>query len=274
MPLIESDDPAAGDMTDYNRSLDDGMHRGHSTLGSNQYIPLLQDLDFAEEHTELIEQWMRGEIEIPEIKDKWTSGPVVRMEIIAPENVKVGEQVDLRVLLTNNKTGHDYPTGPLDMIESWVELVVTDSIGNVVYSTGSVDEETDQITDSQVIFKSDGFDRKGELIDRHNLWDLVGASYKRSMYPGVTDTFEETLQCPSMARGRIADNARESRPGSRLDDYAFDTDSIGELNVRATLWYRKANPEFLDRVYGTESDVRAPVLKVSEATATITVDGE
>jgi hypothetical protein len=196
------------------------------------------------------------------------------MEIIAPENVKVGEQVDLRVLLTNNKTGHDYPTGPLDMIESWVELVVTDSIGNVVYSTGSVDEETDQITDSQVIFKSDGFDRKGELIDRHNLWDLVGASYKRSMYPGVTDTFEETLQCPSMARGRIADNARESRPGSRLDDYAFDTDSIGELNVRATLWYRKANPEFLDRVYGTESDVRAPVLKVSEATATITVDGE
>ncbi len=273
MPLIDSDDPAAGDMTDYNRTLDDGKHRGHRTLGANQYIPQLQDLEFADIHTEMIEQWMRGDIEIPEIADKWTIGPVVRMEIFAPESVAAGEQVDLRVLLTNNKTGHDYPTGPLDMIESWVELVVTDSEGNVVYATGSVDSETDQITDSQVIFKSDGFDRRGELIDRHNLWDLVGASYKRSMYPGVTDTFEESMQCPSMARGRITDNARESTPGSRSDDFAFEANG-DELTVRATLWYRKANPAFLDRVYGTETDVRSPILKVSETFATIAVDGE
>ena len=274
MPLVHSDDPASGDMTDYNRSLDDGMHRGHRTLGANQYIPQLQNLEFADEHTKLIEEWMRGELEIPEIADKWTTGPVVRMVIKAPESVKVGEQIDLRVLLTNNKTGHDYPTGPLDMIESWVELIVTDSDGNVVYHTGSVEEETGEITDSQVIFKADGFDRDGELIDRHNLWDLVGASYKRSMYPGVTDTFEETLQCPSMARGRVTDNARESQPGSRSDDYAFDTNLAGELTVRANLWYRKANPAFLNKVYGTEEGVRSPIFKVSEATAIINVVGE
>ncbi|MDP7009731.1 MAG: cytochrome b/b6 domain-containing protein [Phycisphaerales bacterium] len=274
MPLIDSEDPASGDMTDYNRSLDDGKHRGHRTLGANQYIPQLQNLKFADEHTALIEQWMRGEIEIPEIADKWTVGPVVRMEIVAPTSVTAGDQVDLRVLLTNNKTGHDFPTGPLDMIESWVELIVTDSEGTVLYNTGSVDPETDQITDSKVIFKADGFDRKGELIDRHNLWDLVGASYKRSMYPGVTDTFEETLQCPSMARGRIADNARESIPGSRADDFAFETEEEGALTVHAILWYRKANPAFLDRVYGTEMDVRSPVFKVSEATATIRVEAE
>lgn len=274
MPLTDSLDPASGDMTDYNRNLQDGKHRSHRTLGANQYIPLLQELKFGEEHTELIEQWMRGEIEIPEVKNKWTAGPVIRMAVVAPQRAKVGEDINIRVMLTNNKTGHDYPTGPLDMIESWVELEVTDSEGNVVYNTGSVDKETDEITDSQVIFKADGFDRKGELIDRHNLWDLVGASYKRSMYPGVTDTFEEKMQCPSMARGRIADNARESIPGSRSDDFAFSADSLGELTVRATLWYRKANPAFLDRMYGTETDVRSPITKVSEATAIINVGSE
>jgi hypothetical protein len=160
------------------------------------------------------------------------------------------------------------------MIESWVELEVTDSSGNVLYNTGSIDPETDQITDSHVIFKADGFDRRGELIDRHNLWDLVGASYKRSMYPGVTDTFEDTLQCPSMARGRIGDNVRESTPGSRSDDFTFESGSGGELLVRATLWYRKANPAFLDRVYGTELNVRSPIFKVSETTAIINVDEE
>jgi hypothetical protein len=274
MPLVESYDPASGDMTDYNRSLDDGKHRGHRTLGANQYIPQLHNLKFADEHTALIEQWMRGEFEIPEIADKWTVGPVVRMEIVAPDRVKAGEQVEMRVLLTNNKTGHDYPTGPLDMIESWVELEVTDSSGNVIYNTGSIDPETDQITDSHVIFKADGFDRKGELIDRHNLWDLVGASYKRSMYPGVTDTFEDSLQCPSMARGRITDNARESTLGNRSDDFVFESGSGEDLLVRATLWYRKANPAFLDRVYGTEMNVRSPIFKVSETTATINVDVE
>ena len=39
-----------------------------------------------------------------------------------------------------------------------------------------------------MVFRADGFDRQGELIDRHNLWDLVGASYKRAMYSGMTDT--------------------------------------------------------------------------------------
>ena len=271
MPLVASSDPASGDMTDTNRSLDDGKHRSHRTLGANQYIPILQNLEYGREHVALVEQWMRGDMDIPEIAAKWTAGPVIRMEIVAPEQVQAGEDVNIRVLLTNNKTGHDYPTGPLDMIESWVELEVTDDSGNVVYAAGGVDAESDELLEPPVVFKADGFDRKGEYIDRHNLWDLVGASYKRSLFPGVTDTFEATLQCPSMARGRVAPEPRESLPGTRTDDFTFSADTPGGLNVRATLWYRKANPEFLDTVYGTESDVRSPVTRVSEAIKKIDV---
>jgi hypothetical protein len=271
MPLTVSADPAAGDMTDQNRSVDDGMHRSHRTLGANQYIPILQNLKYGREHVALVEQWMRGDLNIPEIAAKWTEGPVIRMEVVAPEQVQVGEDVNIRVLLTNNKTGHDYPTGPLDMIESWVELEVTDDAGNIVYETGGIDALTDELIEPQVVFKADGFDRRGEYIDRHNLWDLVGASYKRSMYPGVTDAFEATLQCPSMARGRVAPAPRESLPGERNEEYTFAPGTPGALHVRATLWYRKANPEFLDTVYGMENDVRSPVTKVSETIKRIKV---
>ncbi|MCP4759815.1 MAG: hypothetical protein GY894_07440 [Planctomycetes bacterium] len=270
MPLQPSNDPAAGDPTDYNRSLVDGMHRGHRMCGANQYIPTLQNLEGGEEQVREVEKWLRGQTEIPEIADKWTHGPVVRLAIDAPETIAPGEQANIRVLLTNNKTGHDFPTGPLDMIESWIELSVVDEQGELLYHSGGVDETTDQIVNSQVLFKADGFDRKGELIDRHNLWDLVGASYKRSLYPGVTDTFEAELVCPSMARGRLDIDPREA-PGVRVDQFAVSAADPGTLRVKAVLWYRKANPEFLDRVYGTEDDVRSPVTAISETEVVIRV---
>lgn len=272
MPLQPSNDPASGDATDYNRSIADGKHRSHRMLASNQYVPLIHNLEGADEHVRLTEQWLRGEYEIPEIADKWTDGPVVRMEVIAPETVQPEENVELRVLLTNNKTGHDFPTGPLDMIESWIELIITDQTGAVVYHVGGVNDDG-TINDSPLIFKADGFDRGGELIDRHNLWDLVGASYKRAMYPGMNDTASVEFQCPSMARGRLVDDDGRLPPGLRADVYTFaaPAGTATTLTVEAKLMYRKANPEFLDRVYGSEAEVRSPVSLVSRAQATIKV---
>ncbi len=159
------------------------------------------------------------------------------------------------------------------MIESWVEISVTVSAGNVVFSGGSMDEDGN-VTGLPVLYKADGFDRDGELIDRHNLWDLVGASYKRTLYPGMTDSVEAQFACPSMSRGRISQEAGRKSRGSRTDDYAIPTlhdTKTGELNISASLWYRKANPEFLDRVYGADSHIRSPVTQMSTAETTIRV---
>jgi hypothetical protein len=42
--------------------------------------------------------------------------------------------------------------------------------------------------------------------------------------------------------------------------------------VTAVLWYRKANPEFLDRVYGVDGKVvRSPLTEMSRASSTIRV---
>ena len=272
MPLVASNDPARGDETDYNRSASDERHRSHRYLASNQYIPLLHDLPNAERHVELTEQWLRGEIEIPEIADKWTTGPVVRLEIVAPDAVAPGENVAIQVMLTNNKTGHDFPTGPLDMLESWIELTVTDDHGNVVLHLGGVGDDG-RIVDPRVWYKADGFDRRGELIDRHNLWDLVGASYKRTLFPGATDSVDVVFQCPSMARGRARHADDKLPPGERAERFSFPApgDGAGRLHVTAVLWYRKANPEFLDRVYGVDADVRSPATAISRTDASIVV---
>jgi hypothetical protein len=273
MPLQESADPARGDSVDLNRTASDSAHRSHRMLGGNQYVPILHGLEGAEEHVRLTESWLRGERSIPEIADRWTEGPVVRIDIDAPASVREGEQAALRIVLTNNKTGHDFPTGPLDMIESWIEVLVTDDSGSIIYHSGAIDDDA-QIDGTLAHYRADAFDRHGAPIDRHNLWDLVGKSYSRTIYPGVTDGAELSLRCPSMWRGRLSPPNRQA-PGSReqrLDVTASADGAVPRLLVTARLWYRKANPAFLDRVYGAGSGVRSPVTLMSTASASIAVE--
>jgi len=130
MPLVASDDPASGDTADYNRSDGDGRHRSHRFLGANSMVPQMLELEGWEEHVSLTEQWLQGRFEIDEITSKWATGPVVELAIDVPETVAPGEVLPVRVVMTANKVGHDFPTGPLDIIQSWVEITVVDDAGN------------------------------------------------------------------------------------------------------------------------------------------------
>jgi hypothetical protein len=247
MPLVDSKDPARGDSVDYNRTKEDGKHRSHRTLGTNQYIPALHNLENQKLHTELTEKWMRGEIEIPEIADKWTAGSAVNLDINTDKTAHAGEHVQLKVIILNNKAGHDFPTGPMDMIQSWVEVKVVDELENLIYHGGYLDDNG-YVQGLPIIYRADGFDREGNIIDRHNLWDLVGASYKRTLYPGMNDSVKVDFEIPeSVEKGT-------------------------KLKITALLQYRKANPEFLDRVYGKDEKIRSPVTTISESEFTVIVN--
>lgn len=278
MPLVDSLDPAAGDSHDRNRSAHDRKHRSHRYLGGNQYLPLVHRLEGAEEQVQLTEQWLRGEIEIPEIASRWTDGPVIRMTIDAPAELALGGRARFQVILTNNKTGHEFPTGPLDMIESWLEIRVHDDRGRELYRSGQLDD-SGVVQDPVVWLKADAFDREGAPIDRHNLWDLVGKSYSRTLYPGMTDRVELPLECPSITLRRLAEQqlmdidattdpsaVQIDRDGQRrIETVAFDLpqSSPGTLEIEAILWYRKVNPEFMDRVFGGMDQID-PAPRVTE----------
>ncbi len=268
MPLQDSLDPSAGDPYDFNRERQDGKHRSHSFLASNQHIPLFHDLPGAERHTQLTEKWLRGEYEVPEIADRWTTGPVVLLEIAAPESVAPGDLIPVQIVLVNNKTGHDFPTGPLDMIESWLEVKIRHSDGEVLFHGGSLDSG-DEVLSAPIIFKADGFDREGGPIDRHNLWDLVGAKYKRSMFPGFTDTVNLDVLCPSTAERNAIHAPRRT---AKFEAPTSPSARSGSLNIEAVLWYRKANVAFLKRIYGEDTPIRTPVTAISRTEKTIVVN--
>jgi hypothetical protein len=266
MPLVLSADPAAGDTMDYNRGPDDHKHRSHRFLAANNFVPTLLHLDGADDQVRGTNAWLQGHIDIPEIRNKWAQGPVVKVRIEAPPTVEAGKSLPVRVVLTSNKVGHDYPTGPLDMIQSWVELRVTDGGGRVIYTSGQRDERN-FLVPGTFLFKAEPVDQYGNLIDRHNLWEMVGVRYRRSLFPGYSDTVEYNIPCSSGAAAKQQTNLRPAQ------DYTVPVKS-GSRNLRidAVLHYRKIDQFLLNYVMGAKSGLTAPVVDVSQATATVCVE--
>lgn len=240
MPLVKSSDPASGDPSDYNRSPNDGMHRSHRFVAANQLMPPLLGLEGAAEQVQLTEKWLQGKFPIPEIEDKWHKAdvPAVSIQLIAPSSVHPTENVKLQCLITSNKVGHDFPTGPLDIIQSWVEVVVKDDAGKVVYQSGTVDDKG-FIQPGSFLFKSEPVDQYGNLIDRHNLWEMVGVRHRRSLFPGFSDTAEFAFVCPSM-------RPTKSESAPTQSDYVFKAPNGGKLYVTAKLRYRKIDQFLLN----------------------------
>ncbi len=102
----------------------------------------------------------------------------------------------MQTVITSNKVGHDFPTGPLDMIQAWVEIIARDESGRVVFQSGTVDDRG-FIEPGSFLFKAEPVDQFGNLIDRHNLWEMVGVRNRRSLFPGFSDTAEFTFACPT-----------------------------------------------------------------------------
>ena len=269
MPLVASTDPARGDATDYNRTPDDGMHRSHRFIAANSMVPAMLELPGYEEHLRLTEDWLQGEFEIPEIRDKWRDGPVVKLALEVPDRATPGEAMPIKLVMTANKVGHDFPTGPLDIIQSWVELHVTDAAGNEVFSSGIRDEKH-FIEPGSFLFKAEPVDQYGNLIDRHNLWEMVGVRYRRALFPGYSDAVEYLVDCPTtMARGEPTDLART---GKEVQEFTVPaaTDATA-YQVTAKLMYRKVDQFLLNYLLGEESGVTAPVMEMARASAVIEV---
>jgi len=264
MPLTASRDPAAGDALDYNRHDADGKHRSHRFLGANQAIPVMLKLPGGEEQARLVEQWLKGGYEIPEIADKWAKGPVVGLELEAPKQAVAGETVGVRAVITSNKVGHDFPTGPLDIIQAWVELVVTDEAGHVVFASGRRDERH-FIERGSFMFKAEPVDQYGNLIDRHNLWEMVGVRYRRSLFPGFSDTAEYTFACPG--------DVGKGSPALQSRDFRFEVpkDPAAELTVTARLLYRKVDQYMLNFMFGEKAGLTMPVTEMARAEARIRI---
>jgi hypothetical protein len=273
MPLVASTDPARGDPSDYNRSAADGRHRSHRFLGANTIIPTLQghELPGWETHLKLTESWLQGTFAVPEIAEKWAAGPIVRIVAVAPASVPPGADIQLRVVMASTKVGHDFPTGPLDIIQSWLAIRVTDDAGRLIWTSGQRDARN-FLEPGTFLFKAEPVDQHGNLIDRHNLWEMVGVRFRRALFPGHSDSVTFNVPCS----GAMADpDQRERRPGDGPLELAtpFVTapSEPGSYQIDVALQYRKVDQFLLNHLFGLTNTFTAPVTEIARTSLVVRV---
>ena len=271
MPLVDSSDPSAGDSSDYNRTPSDGKHRSHRFIASNQLVPEMLKLPGWQEQVRQTDEWLEGRRRVPEIQEKWADGDIVKITMETGDTGTGAATVPLRVIMTSNKVGHDYPTGPLDIIQSWVELRVTDAEGREIFSSGTRDDRH-FIAPGSIFFKAEPVDQHGNLIDRHNLWEMVGVRFRRSLFPGYSDTFDYQIPCPAPALRRAAAVTRP--PGDpRQHDFEIPAPSPGRYRVDARLLYRKVDQFLLNYLMGEARGLTAPVVTIARVSGILEAGG-
>jgi len=274
MPLVESTDPAAGDALDYNRSPNDHKHRSHRFIAANTVMPVVLKDKLAgwKTHFDLTEQWLKGATQVPEIADKWATGPIVKLAASAPASVEPGSDIPLKVVMASNKVGHDFPTGPLDIIQSWLEITVLNDRKEVVWTSGKRDSKN-FLQPGTFLFKAEPVDQNGNLIDRHNLWEMVGVRFRRALFPGYSDTVNFTIPCSgAMEQGT---NAPVNPPGDKPLELTAPTipapNQPGEYRIAVSLQYRKIDQFLLNFLFGENTSITSPVTEIAREEVVVKV---
>jgi hypothetical protein len=129
------------------------------------------------------------------------------------------------------------------------------------------------------MFKAEPVDRYGALIDRHNLWEMVGVRFRRSLFPGFSEAATYTFSCPSemISVAEAPSSGRLVTPQSDdpvVRDFRLAAPARGgELRVAAHLDYRKIDQYLLNFMFGEDVGITAPVVRMASAEATIRIEG-
>jgi hypothetical protein len=106
----------------------------------------------------------------------------------------------------------------------------------------------------------------GNLIDRHNLWEMVGVRYRRTLFPGFSDLAEYNFNCPAVMQ------SGNNNP-LRNESFQFKAPATANniLHVVANLQYRKIDQYLLNFLFGADTKLTAPVTTVSEDSGQVLV---
>lgn len=199
MPLVKSDDPSANA---------DGKVRDHRFIAANTMLPTLNnDSDFLQATIDFLRSdKVRISIEPPH-RERASSNKMpleesIRQAAIQPYYLYKGELANIKVIVSNSGVGHNFPGGTIDINQAWVSFRVTDAEGQLIYQSGAVDEHG--YLDKQAYqYRSLPVDRHGEIVWKHDLFNMVGKASVNIIKAGQSDVVDYQFKVPYWSKGPL-----------------------------------------------------------------------
>jgi hypothetical protein len=247
-PLVRAADPSANG---------DGFVRSHRSPGANTAIP---HIDSDPEHLRIVTEFLQSNKVTVSI-DKPSRGDAVRNDRYVQPDIThlteslsyyyLGEEATINVVVSNTGVGHDFPGGTSDINEVWVRFVATDAQGQLIYESGAVAANGDVDPDAY-FYRSMPVDKAGALVWRHDLFRMVGDSFKKVIEPGAADVVTYRLKVPAWAK-------------SPMNLYAVVC--YRKLNNRYAKWALKDEHVVLPIVDVASDSLKVPLREKTEAVA-------
>ncbi len=198
-PLAPGQDPAASSL---------GMIKTHFNIGANSAIPSYTGNRDQLQRTVrfLAADKIRIVIDRPNRPAATETArhidPRATRTDESPAYAYLGEEVTVRIAVTNAEVGHAFPGGTTDINEAWLYLAAIDGQGRKIHESGVLDAQGDVDADAY-FYKSIPIDRQGDEVWRHDLFNMVGDSFKRVIPPGGTDVTIFSFKIPDWAKGPV-----------------------------------------------------------------------
>lgn len=241
LPLVPGDDPSA----DHNR-----LARSHRTLGANTAIPYVTgDKEQLQLTTKFLrEDKIRVDIEEPnrqqaQRSEQYHMGQKLLAEAESPVYFYLGETARLKVSVINTQVGHNFPGGTIDINEAWIQFRVVDAQNAIVHESGQLLADGTVAPDAY-IYQSIPIDRQGSHVWRHDLFNMIGDSYKKVIPSGGADIVEYSFPIPYWVKS--------------------------PLTVSAVVRYRKLNNRYA-RWALKDDDIRLPIVDMARDVITLPV---
>ena len=241
-PMTPSLDPS----TDNN-----GMVRSHFALGANTMLPwMASDRDHLKRTIEFLKSnRVKVSIDQPTRNDAIQTGQIVDRQLLpnqgdaTPHFYYLGEKAEIRVTVSNIGVGHSFPAGTTDINQAWLHFRVTDAHSKVVFESGALDDAG--FVDSKAHFyHSVPIDRQGKAVWKHDLFRMIGDSYKNVIPAGESDIVDYQFDIPFWAKS--------------------------PLTISATLRYRKFNQRYAKWALDLEHPT-LPIVDMSQDAITSTL---
>lgn len=174
-----------------------------------------------------------------------SGGPPITLSVELPHALRDGDKLDLGILTTNARVGHNFPSGPIDVQETWLEASLEDKDKRVIAHLGALDSRNRVEAGAPILGSHGIVDALGNKLIHHEFWRAQRVLDKRVLAPRASLRDAITLAWPHAA------------PGSYT------------LRVR---WnFRRMNQDIVDWVWPGENR-SAHVLVLDESVYALTVD--
>jgi Cytochrome c554 and c-prime len=119
--------------------------------------------------------------------------PKMAVTIRTPERTQAGSTTKVAVTVWNQTSAHVMPSGPLDLNQYWLHVVVRGASGETLFETGAIMPDN-YLQEGAVVFGGVPMDAEGKPVEKHRFWTIHSLADKR-MIP-VDGSYEHAFEVP------------------------------------------------------------------------------